>query len=74
MELHGVADGGSAAGCPQCGDYASRAIVLANAPGDLQVIYVYMYIHTLRCLDTLHVLILTMQYLTHLINTHIGVT
>ena len=37
MELQGLADGSKEAGCSECGDYANRAIVLANAPGDLQV-------------------------------------
>ena len=31
-----MADGAAVQGCKECGKYASRAIVLANAPGDLQ--------------------------------------
>lgn len=31
-----MADGAAAQGCSDCGNYANRAIVLANAPGDLQ--------------------------------------
>ena len=38
-----MAEGGKDAGCHQCGDYAVRAIVLANAPGDLQVWHNYVY-------------------------------
>ena len=36
-ELRGLADGGKAAGCSECGNYVNRAVVLANAPGDLKV-------------------------------------
>ena len=35
-ELEGLADGAAAQGCKDCGNYVIRAIVLANAPGDLQ--------------------------------------
>lgn len=35
-ELKGIADGAKAAGCEECGKYTTRAIVLANAPGDNQ--------------------------------------
>lgn len=35
-ELSGVADGAASQGCSECGAYVTRAITLANAPGDLQ--------------------------------------
>lgn len=35
-ELVGVADGAAAHGCVDCGAYVTRAITLANAPGDVQ--------------------------------------
>ena len=36
QELQGLADGAAASGCSECGRYTTRAIVLANAPGDLK--------------------------------------
>ncbi|XP_065842108.1 uncharacterized protein [Oscarella lobularis] len=40
-ELDGIRDGASAAGCPGCGSYVTRTIVLANMPGDVQdVLYI----------------------------------
>jgi len=42
-ELDGLEYGARDKGCNQCGQYITRAIVLANAPGDLQdFIYVLM--------------------------------
>ena len=35
-ELRGVAEGSADAGCSECGRYVTRAILLANLPGDLQ--------------------------------------
>ena len=35
-ELEGVSDGGKARGCVECGQYVTRALTLANAPGDTQ--------------------------------------
>ena len=35
-ELSGVKDGAAAQGCSDCGAYITRAITLANAPGDVQ--------------------------------------
>lgn len=35
-ELEGLTDGAAAQGCPECGAYVTRAITLANAPGDVQ--------------------------------------
>lgn len=35
-ELEGVSDGAKAGGCGPCGLYVTRAITLANAPGDTQ--------------------------------------
>ena len=34
-ELQGLADGAKAQGCDVCGQYITRGIVLANAPGDI---------------------------------------
>ena len=50
-ELQGLSAGASAAGCTECGDYITRTIVLANAPGDLQVhvLYVYVYVDQTKC-------------------------
>ena len=36
LELQGIADGAAAQGCQACGSYIIRAVVLANAPGDVQ--------------------------------------
>ena len=35
-ELKGLADGAKARGCGECGQYVTRGIVLANAPGDVK--------------------------------------
>lgn len=35
-ELAGLRDGAAAAGCPDCGNMAGRAIALSNMPGDIQ--------------------------------------
>jgi hypothetical protein len=35
-ELIGLRDGAAAAGCPGCGNMATRAIALSNLPGDIQ--------------------------------------
>ena len=36
LELQGIADGAGAQGCQVCGSYITRAVVLANAPGDVE--------------------------------------
>lgn len=42
-ELRGLDEGGRAAGCEDCGKYCTRAIVLANFPGDLKdLIYIFL--------------------------------
>lgn len=35
-ELEGVSDGAAANGCSECGNYVTRALTLANAPGDVK--------------------------------------
>lgn len=35
-ELQGLADGAAANGCPKCGNYSTRSIVMSNLPSDLQ--------------------------------------
>lgn len=36
QELTGVSEGSAAKGCTECGKYVTRALTLANAPGDIQ--------------------------------------
>lgn len=55
LELQGIADGAAAQGCQACGSYATRAIVLANAPGDLQdFIFILLREFNPKVAQTLH--------------------
>lgn len=51
MELLGLEYGARDKGCSSCGQYVKRAIVLANAPGDLKdFIYILLrYVILINC-------------------------